>query len=112
MAPDSSEAARQHATRLIGFSPEREQAKLALKRFLLEEFYQHPRVVRMTRKAEWVIGDLFRTYREEPGLLPPNVLARFDEEGAERAIADHIACMTDRYATTEHRRLLDPNEPL
>jgi dGTP triphosphohydrolase len=40
------------------------------------------------------------------------VLARFDEEGAERAIADHIACMTDRYATTEHRRLLDPNEPL
>jgi dGTPase len=111
-APASSLAAREHATRLIGFSPERERAKLELKRFLLEDFYQHPRVMQMTRKAEWVVGDLFRTYRETPGLLPGNVVARLEEEGAERAISDHIACMTDRYAMDEHRRLLDPNEPL
>ena len=111
-APASSEATRQHTTRLIGFSRGREQAKLALKRFLLENFYQHPQVLRMTRKAEQVVGDLFGTYCEEPGLLPANVLARLEEEGAERAIADHVACMTDRYAMAQHRALLDPNEPV
>jgi len=111
-APSSSRAARDHERRLIRFSPARERAKLELKRFLLEDFYQHPRVMRMTRKAEWIVGDLFRTFCEEPGLLPANVAARIDEEGAERVIADHIACMTDRYAMSEHRKLLDPNEPM
>ena len=111
-APATSHAARCLEGRLIGFSPERERAKLELKRFLLENFYQHPRVLAMTRKAEWVVGDLFRCYSEDPRLLASNVSARFEEEGTERAIADHIACMTDRYAMDEHRRLMDPNEPI
>ena len=111
-APASSRAAREQVTRLATFSSEREHHKLELKRFLLQNFYQHPRVLRMTRKAEWVVGDLFRTYREDPKLLPAGVPERFDDEGAERAIADHIACMTDRYAMSEHRKLLDPNVPL
>lgn len=111
-APASSRAAREVETRLATFSSERERQKLELKRFLLQNFYQHPRVLRMTRKAEWVVGDLFRTYREDPKLLPAGVPERFDDEGADRAIADHIACMTDRYAMSEHRKLLDPNVPL
>ena len=111
-APGSSRAAREHAERLVGFSDERQRDKLELKRFLLQNFYQHPRVLRMTRKAEWVVGDLFRTYREDPNLLPDNVRVRFQDEGPERAIADHIACMTDRFAMSEHRKLLDPNEPI
>ena len=62
--------------------------------------------------AAWIVGDLFHTYLEDPDLLPANVRARFDEEGRERAVADHIACMTDRYATAEHRKLLGPDEPV
>jgi dGTPase len=96
---------------LVGLSEGLERDKLVLKRFLLERFYQHPRVRRMTRKAEGVIADLFRVYREEPDLLPPGAEVRREAEGDARAVADYVAGMTDRYAMAEHRRLLDPHEP-
>jgi len=110
--PQSARDVRQAKERMIRFSPACERAKLELKRLLLSDFYQHARVARMTRKAAWIVGDLFHTYLEDPDLLPANVRARFDEEGRERAVADHIACMTDRYATAEHRKLLGPDEPV
>jgi len=110
--PGSAEAVRAEPQRFVRFSPACEAEKLEVKRYLLREFYQHPRVLRMTRKAEWVVGDLFRTYRDDPGLLPASVRRRFDDEGPARAVADYIACMTDRFAMAEHRKLLDPNEPL
>jgi len=107
--PVSALAARQQERRFVTFSSARERAKLELKRFLLENFYHHPRVQRMTQRAEAVVGDLFQAYRETPSLLPESASARLDDEGPERAIADHIACMTDRYATAEHQKLLDPH---
>jgi dGTPase len=108
-APTTSEAARRCDRRLVAFSESRRIAKLELKRFLLENFYHHPRVRRMTQQAESIVGDLFRVYRETPALLPENASGRLEEEGPERAIADHIACMTDRYAQAEHQKLLDPH---
>jgi dGTPase len=55
---------------LIGLSESLAKQKLALKRFLFDHFYQHPRVRHRTRKAERVLSDLFRVYREDPELLP------------------------------------------
>ncbi|MDX1649348.1 MAG: deoxyguanosinetriphosphate triphosphohydrolase [Myxococcota bacterium] len=110
-APGSPEALRE-APRMARFSKETEGLKADLKAFLHENLYAHPRVVRMTRKAERILGDLFRIYREDPRQLPPHVVARFDEEGEARAIADYIAGMTDRFALAEHRKLLDPHEPV
>ena len=76
-----------------------------------QNFYHHPHVLRRTRKAQWVVGDLFRTYRDDPMLLPDQVRQRFAREGQPRAISDYIAGMTDRYAMDEHRKLLDPHVP-
>ncbi len=98
--------------RIIVFSSDVEPQKRALKAYLLEHFYQHPRVLTMTRKAEWVIADLYRTYRENPALLPIRARERFDLDGQERVIADYVAGMTDRFAMDEHRKLLDPHEPV
>ncbi len=81
-----------------------------LKRFLLQRLYRHPRVLAMNRKAERLLGDLYRAYRESPELLPPRVRERFPEEGEARAVADYVAGMTDRFALDEHRVLLDPHE--
>ena len=78
---------------------------------MLENFYNHPRVVRMTRKAEWVVGDLYRVYRDDPQLLPARVRGRFDQEPEARVTADYLAGMTDRFAMAEHRKLLDPHAP-
>lgn len=98
--------------RFLGFSEPLTAAKAELKGFLSEHLYHHPRVVRMTRKAERVLGDLYRIYREEPRQLPAHVVERLPAEGPARAIADYIAGMTDRFALAEHRKLLDPHVPV
>ena len=109
--PESLAALRARPDSLVGFSPEIDLGKAELKSFLSQNFYQHPRVLRRTRKAEWVVGDLFRTYRDDPDLLPRHVHTRFAREGLMRAISDYIAGMTDRFAMDEHKRLLDPFAP-
>ncbi len=109
--PDSLAALRARPDPLVGFSAEIDLGKRELKSFLSQNFYHHPHVLRRTRKAEWIVGDLFQTYRDDPNLLPRHVHARFAREGELRAIADYIAGMTDRFAMDEHKRLLDPHAP-
>ena len=96
----------------VGFSPEIDRGKRELKSFLSENFYRHPDVLRRVRKAEWIVGDLFRTYRDDPNLLPTDVRARFAREGEPRAVSDYIAGMTDRFAMDEHKKLFDPHAPI
>ena len=109
--PASVDALRDRREPLVGFSPEVDRRKRQLKSFLYERFYHHPHVQRRSRKAEWIVGDLFRTYRDDPELLPAHVRSRFAREGRLRAISDYIAGMTDRFAMDEHRKLLDPHAP-
>ncbi len=109
--PGSLAELRSRPDSLVGFSTEIDLSKRELKSFLSQNFYHHPHVLRRTRKAEWIVGDLFRTYLDDPTLLPSNVRARFGREGLPRAISDYIAGMTDRFAMDEHKRLLDPHAP-
>jgi len=108
-APVSPEAAAAAPERLVAFSPELAAEKREVARFLLERFYRHHRVLRMAAKAERILGDLWRAYAEDPRQLPPHVLERAKGEPEERAIADWIAGMTDRFAMDEHDRLFDPH---
>jgi dGTPase len=110
--PGSLADLRARSDPFVGFSAGVDRAKKELKRFLYDNFYHHPRVRRRTEKAAWIVGDLFRTYRDHPNLLPAQVRARFGREGESRAIADYIAGMTDRFAMDEHRKLLDPHAPM
>jgi dGTPase len=111
-APASPAALRGLPAYVVGFSESMQGLAVELKKFLYDELYQHPRVVRMSRKAERILADLYRIYREDPRQLPRQVLARFAREGEARAVADYIAGMTDRFALAEHRKLLDPQEPV
>jgi len=107
--PVSPEAAAALAERAIGFSPQIAAEKRELARFLLDRFYRHHRVLRMAAKAERILGDLWRAYASDPRQLPPHVLERARGEPEERAIADYVAGMTDRFAMDEHDRLFDPH---
>ena len=91
--------------RWCGSTDDVEKQKLQLKRFLFENFYNHPRVLTMTNQAEAVIGDLYRAYRKNLSLLPPDVRARLNQEPEARVTADYIAGMTDRFAMAEHQKL-------
>jgi dGTPase len=107
--PVSAEAAAALTERAVGFSAEVAGEKRELARFLLERFYRHHRVLRMAAKAERILGDLWRAYAADPRQLPPHVLERARGEPEERAIADYVAGMTDRFAMDEHDRLFDPH---
>lgn len=93
---------------LVTLSPGMTAANRALKDYLHEHLYRHHRIERMKDKSRRILFALFTRYRENPRLLPADTLLRSREEGLERTIADHIAGMTDRYASEEYLRLYDP----
>jgi dGTPase len=107
-APKSAAEAQAAGEPLIGFSAAIAEQKRAVARYLLDHFYRHHRVIRMAAKAERILGDLWRAYAADPRQLPPHVLERAQGEPEERAIADYVAGMTDRFAMDEHERLFDP----
>jgi len=94
---------------VISFSEEMHRRNRQVKDFLYMNLYRHHRVVRMAVKAEKIITDLFRAYRDEPSILPAHIQEHVDERGLERTICDYIAGMTDRFAVEEHRKLFDPS---
>ncbi|MCL4686570.1 deoxyguanosinetriphosphate triphosphohydrolase [Myxococcota bacterium] len=105
--PADVEAVRDTPERLLGYAPSLEKRLRELKDFLFRNLYDHPHVVATTREAEQVLAELWRALHEDPNKLPDSVRARFAEDGAERALADYVAGMTDRFALAEHRRLVD-----
>ncbi len=116
-APADIEAVREHPTSLVGMSDEVAERHLELKQFLREALYRHYRVLRMTRKARRVVGELFAAFMDESRLMPPEhqEAAQAGQErsgaaGRARAVADYIAGMTDRYAIGEHQRMFAPGE--
>ena len=93
---------------IAGYSDDFSRISREWKNFLYENLYHHYRVMRMTTKAKRFIRALFEAYLSVPLQLPDTVQAQFEERGMQRAIADYIAGMTDRYALQEWQRLFDP----
>ena len=111
---NSSEDIRSAGSNLAGFSPELLTMNEQLKAFLMQNFYRHPRLVRMSGKANRLLSELYRSYLAEPLQLPHEIQARIRRgpDSSERIICDYIAGMTDRYAILEHRKLFDPETPV
>jgi len=107
---------------VVSLSPAMAVQVAELKRFLYENMYRAPRVVRMFRKAERVLIALFEAFEEDYRQLPAKTRARLLQVNPEvrdgggftvkgyRVVTDYIAGMTDRYALDEHKRLYDPYE--
>jgi len=111
-APANVQAVRQHSA-LVCFSTEMASLSGSLKRFLLQNLYRHPQVAQTSVAARQVVRDLFDAYLNDPaqmagdsaGRSSASVLPATAETRPERKVADHIACMTDRFAAKEHERL-------
>ncbi len=105
----SSAEVQSAAAALVGFSEETASVVRELADFLMEHLYRHHQVARMGAKAEKILRDLWSAYSADPRLLPPQALEQPDGEPRERATADYLAGMTDRFAMDEHRKLFDPH---
>ncbi len=98
-----------HAPTLAGFSDELKEQMKGLKSYLFANLYRQYQVLRMSRKAQTTIQELFEVFMQDPRLLPPDYQVDKNAEQAQwhqaRRVADYIAGMTDRYAMKEHRRI-------
>lgn len=91
---------------VVAFSEAMQEADRALRTFLRERMYRHPRVNRMTERAGQVVRELFALYMADPATMPPEWRAPEDGQAkVARQVGDYIAGMTDRYAFREHHRL-------
>ena len=111
---DDADAVRSLEAPVASFSDEMRNHDRALKHFLFERMYRHPRVNRMASKAHRVIRELFQLFLAEPQCLPAEWAAppQASEAGRARIVADYLAGMTDRFALDEHRRLFDTYAPV
>jgi len=102
VAPADADAVRGGDKPLLRFSADMRAKSTALKRFLFANLYRHPQVQSTRARAEQVLRDLFAAYLADANQMPADFAGRQDRE---RACADYIAGMTDRFALREHQRL-------
>jgi len=94
---------------VVGFDDEMKKRNRILKDFLFKNMYHQYRVVRMHKKAERILTELFNAYANEPSMLPQQFQNLIEEKGKQRTISDYLAGMTDRFAVDEYAKLFDPS---
>jgi dGTPase len=106
--PSSVAAARKHGRPFVSFSAGTEAEVTALKAFLYDHMYRHPRVLEAMGRAKVVVSDLCRAFVDNPSLMPSDWTERCGTSGDTTTLSvvrDYIAGMTDRYALLEHARI-------
>lgn len=94
---------------VVGFDEEMRNKNKELRDFLYQNMYRQYRVVRMSKKAERVLSELFKAYAQEPTMLPRQFQDLIEIKGLERTLCDYLAGMTDRFAVEEYQKLFDPS---
>jgi dGTPase len=107
--PSSCQDVRKQNKRIVCFSQDMLSEREPLRKLLLDKFYRHYRVVRMSFKARRFIKRLFDTYMENPSQLPLDIQKRIEKgDSLRRAVCDYIAGMTDRSVLDEYKKLFNP----
>ena len=104
--PASSRAVRERKGRFVGHSQALRVEIAELQQFLHERFYRHEHLNELTQHAARTLAGLFTAYLARPGEMSPWYRAWADEVGLQRAVCDYLAGMTDRFARSEHLRLV------
>ncbi|NOY83115.1 MAG: deoxyguanosinetriphosphate triphosphohydrolase [Kiritimatiellaeota bacterium] len=105
LAPRSPDDVASAAEPVAGFSPRFREAVTELRTFLFQHVYWHPEILEVSERMGRVVRDLFRHFVRRPDELGSGARGRIEQDGLERAVADYIAGMTDRYALLIHTRL-------
>ncbi len=108
LKPQSVLEVQQQTENIVGHSERFTKMNRALKDFLYQNMYAQFRVIRMAKRAEQFLCEVFKSYISEPRQLPTEYQQRLGEVDVYRLVADYVASMTDRSALLEYRRLFDP----
>jgi len=102
----SADEVRRQAIPLIRYSDELADANRALRKFLYQNVYYHPRVADVNRRACEMLRKVFEAYLADPEGLGEAAAKRIETEGLHRTVCDYIAGMTDRYLIEEYTRIV------
>src|SRR5947208_892441 len=102
----SADSVRVQPAPLICYSDDLLQANRALRKFLYENVYYHPRVAGVNRRACEMLRKVFETYLLDPDRLGDTATKRIEVEGLHRTVCDYIAGMTDRYLMEEYAGIM------
>ena len=108
----SADEVRRCAKPLIQYSPERRQLNQELRRYLYKNLYFNAVVNAPHIRAKQLLKNLFNYFLAHPGELGGLARKQIRKEGKHRAVCDHIAGMTDRYAMSEGERLFGQSASL
>ena len=101
----SADDVRRQTAPLIRYSDELAKANRALRKFLYQNVYYHPRVAEVNRRACEMLRCVFEAYLADPDRLGEGATRRVEKEGLHRTVCDYIAGMTDRYVMEEYARI-------
>lgn len=87
-----------HETYPVANSPAMKERLAIMQKFLHAKLYRHPNVLRMSRRGERIIENLFSEYNSRPDMMPEHYLTRTQIDGTARVVSDYISGMTDRFA--------------
>jgi dGTPase len=104
----SADDARRQTAPLIRYSDELAEANRALRKFLYQNVYYHPRVAEVNLRACEMLRRVFEAYLADPDRLGEGATRRVEKEGLHRTVCDYIAGMTDRYVMEEYARIAGP----
>ena len=102
----SADEVRLHSRALVHYSAERRAQNQEMRRYLFRNLYSSKAVNEANNRAVRMLEELFHYYLEHPKEIGGQSQRRLPKIGLHRAVCDHIAGMTDRYAMNEHRRLI------
>ena len=102
----SADEVRAQAKRLVAYGSNRREANLRLRAYLYKNLYYNDVVHEPHTRATTLLGELFHYFEQQPEAMGEFVQSLIPRHGLQRAICDHLACMTDRFVVLEHKRLL------
>jgi len=88
---------------IVDFSKEIKELDKQIKDFLKRNMYNHKKVITNTKRGQKIIKDLFMYLSKNPKTHINKEILKSNKK--ERAIADFIAGMTDRYAINLHKKI-------
>src|SRR5438046_4193823 len=80
---------------LIRYGDDLAEANRALRKFLYQNDYYHPRVAKVNQRACEMLRKVFESYLLDRSRLGDSAARRIESEGLHRTVCDYIAGMTD-----------------
>ena len=91
----------------VALSPDVSDAMGELRRFLFQTVYVSQLHNKERAKIQDMLRLLFEHFMQNPGKLPAELRAMYDGDPTQ-AVADYVACMTDRFAAKRFREIFVP----